>query len=45
MRGMRGIEHGSLKSVQSNRGLAIKTKKRLYERVIVRSRGMVYEKC
>ena len=41
---------GALKSVLSNRGLGIKTKKCLYEGVIVatngvvRSRGMVYEK-
>ena len=49
---MRGIERGegyrawgALKSVLSNRGLGIKTKKCLYEGVIVQSRGMGYEKC
>ena len=36
---------GALKSVLSNRGLGIKAKKCLYEGVIVRSRGMGYEKC
>ena len=32
---MRGIEHGAVKSVLSNRGQGIKAKKCLYERVIV----------
>ena len=36
---------GALKSVLSNRGLGILAKKCLYEGVIVRSRGMGYEKC
>ena len=36
----------ALKSVLSNRGLGIKAKKCLYKGVIVvRSRGMGYEKC
>ena len=41
---------GALKSVLSNRGLGIKAKKCQYEgvivpNVVVRSRGMGYEKC
>ena len=36
---------GTLKGVLSNRGLRINAKKCPYEGVIVRSRGMGYEKC